>query len=392
MNRENRYLFPLLIFVCALLLLWYRAPTRIEHGYLWAEDAAIFITQAYDAGRHSFFLSYSGYWHFVPRLVAWLQMRTTPLTAAPYFFVWACVLITALTSAYIAYAFRRFSRPVAGLFALAPLLVPQTGECLLNVTNIQWILFPALLVLLWENLFNPPESGYIIRGLAAAAISLTGPFGIIALGPVTIAGAYALRSGRLSRRQFGFFLLYLLGVLGQIYAVKTSAAPPLEFGARPYLLRYSARLLREVFTDLLPLPDSVPTIAGLILAIPLVFVVARSRARGTCLLLASMAGLIWLLGAGRSNPYLDHMMWYGFGARYIYPALMFFFWAALLSFETATSTTSRYVAGGLIVVILLSSAARFQAQEWPRTEITRSSTGYVMKVAPNWTAQIPDRH
>jgi hypothetical protein len=392
MDREKPYLFPLLIFVCAFVLMWYRAPMRIEHGFLWAEDSTIFITEAHKLGMHSFFQAYSGYWHFVPRLVAWLQMKTTPVSAAPYFFMWACALITALSSAYMAYAFRLFSQPVAGLLALAPLLVPQTGETLLNVTNIQWILFPALLVLLWENLFNPPESGYFVRGLAAAAISLTGPFGIIALGPVMVASVYAWRGGRFSGRQTGFFLLYLAGVAGQIYAVKTNASVPLDFGAQPYLLRYGARLVREVFGGLFPSPENVPTVGGLVLLIPLVYVVVRSRALWACLLLGSMAGGIWLLGAARSNPYSDHMVWYGFGGRYIYPALLFFFWATLLAIETTTSKVARNVAGALIVVILLASASQFQATPWPMWEVTRSSTGYVVKTAPNWTAQIPDTH
>jgi hypothetical protein len=281
---------------------------------------------------------------------------------------------------------------VAGLLALGALLIPQTGETLLNVTNIQWILFPALLVLLWENLFNPPESGYFVRGLAAAAISLTGPFGIISLGPVMVASVYAWRSGRFSRRQLGFFLLYLGGVGGQIYAVKTNASVPLDFGAQPYVVRYSARLVREVFGGLFPFPENVPTIAGLVLLIALVFVVLKSRALLACLLLGSMAGAIWLLGAARSNPYSDHMVWYGFGGRYIYPALLFFFWAALLSIETTTSKVARNVAGALVGVILLASATQFQATPWPMWEVTRSSTGYVLKVAPNWTAQIPDTH
>lgn len=392
MTRKENYLFPLLVFVGAFVLMWYRAPLRMEHGFLWAEDAVIFMAQANELGRHSFFQAYAGYWHFVPRLVAWLQVKTTPLSDAPYFFMWTCALITAISSAYMAHAFRVFSRPVAGLLSLAPLLVPQSGEILLNITNLQWILFPVLLVLLWENLFNPPESGYFVRGLAAASLSLTGPFGIISLLPAMLASAYAWRRGPFSRRQIGFFLAYLASVAGQIYAVKTETPRPLDFGAQPYLVRYCIRFVREIFVGFFPSPDSVPTIAGVVLIVALVFVVVRSRVLWACLLLGVMAAVIWLLGAARSNSDFDHMMWWGFGSRYIYPAMLFAFWAALLSIETTTSAVARKVAGGLVIFILLASATRFQAQEWPMWEITHSDAGYALKIAPNWTAQIPDPH
>lgn len=390
MKREKDYVLPLLVFVCAFLLMWYRAPSRIEHGFLWAEDVAIFITQAHQLGRHAFFEVYSGYWHFVPRLVAWLQMKTTPVSAAPYFFLWASALITAFSCTYLAHAFRFFSRPVAGLLALGPLLVPQSGETLLNITNIQWILFPVLLVLLWENLFRPPESGYFVRGLIAVAISLTGPFGVISLVPFILTIVYARRSGRFTWRQTTFILFYLAGVAAQLYAVKTHPSA-LDFGPRPYLLHYSTRLIREMFTGLFPSPDNVPTAVGLVLAIPLLFVAATSRARWVCLLLAMMAGAIWLLGAARSTPYSGFMVWYGFGGRYIYPALLFFFWAALFSIETTTSQISRTVAGALVVFILLASASRFEATDWPVWQITPDGAEYTLKYAPGWTAQIPAR-
>ncbi|MBB5465461.1 hypothetical protein HDG32_001565 [Paraburkholderia sp. CI2] len=289
----------------------------------------------------------------------------------------------------MAHAFRIFSRPIAALLALGPLLVPQTGETLLNVTNIQWILLPALIVLLWENLFNPPTSWYSVRALAAAVIALTGPFGIITFGPTVLACIYARRRGKFSYRQTGFLAVYTAGVAGQVYAVATNASPPLDFGPAPYVWRYGSRMIRELFCSLLPSPDSVPLIAGLILAIVLVFVVARSRAVFACLLLAPMAGIIWLLGAARSNPYSVHMEWYGFGARYIYPALLFFFWAALLSIATSSSKLSRVLAGGFAVVILLASATRFPASEWPMWNITANDKGHTLKVAPNWAVQIP---
>jgi hypothetical protein len=61
MQREKATLFPLLVFLCTLLPMWYRAPERIEHGFLWAEDATIFIAQAHELGIRSFVQGYSGY-------------------------------------------------------------------------------------------------------------------------------------------------------------------------------------------------------------------------------------------------------------------------------------------------------------------------------------------
>jgi hypothetical protein len=96
-----------------------------------------------------------------------------------------------------------------------------------------------------------------------------------------------------------------------------------------------------------------------------------------------------LLGAARSNPTMDHMTWFGGGARYIYPALMLFFWAALLSIATSSLKVSKVLGGAFAVVMLLASASRFPATVFPVTTITQSDTEYVMQVAPNWTAHVP---
>ena len=50
---------------------------------LWAEDGPVFINQAREMGIHSFWTTYSGYFHLYPRLVAWVSsffdIQITPL-------------------------------------------------------------------------------------------------------------------------------------------------------------------------------------------------------------------------------------------------------------------------------------------------------------------------
>ncbi|CAB3670608.1 hypothetical protein R8871_01990 [Paraburkholderia graminis C4D1M] len=196
--------------------------------------------------------------------------------------------------------------------------------------------FSTLLILLWENLFSPPRSGYFVRGLVAAAISLTGPFGIIALVRTLVACVCVWRRGGVFRVANWICARLSCWRRRTNLCDGTNASPTLEFGTPPYMFRCGIRLIREIFVGLLPAPNNVSTVLGLIPAVAFVSVALASSAHGVCLLLAPTAVAIWLLGAARTNPIADHMFWYGTGARYIYAALLFAFSATLLPIETTT--------------------------------------------------------
>lgn len=69
---------------------------------------------------------------------------------------------------------------VAGLCAMAVVLVPDTREVLLNIVNIQWPLAAGLVLLLLSR--DPAGAGQWTHDLlAAVALGLTGPFGVFLL-------------------------------------------------------------------------------------------------------------------------------------------------------------------------------------------------------------------
>ncbi|WP_246530232.1 MULTISPECIES: hypothetical protein [Paraburkholderia] len=98
--------------------------------------------------------NYAGYLHLIPRLIAETQRAIVPFNATPYFFVWCSAALTSGACAYIAFALRQVTPVTAAFMGLAPVLAPQNGEVLLSITYLQWVLLPALLVLLWEAIFE----------------------------------------------------------------------------------------------------------------------------------------------------------------------------------------------------------------------------------------------
>jgi hypothetical protein len=140
MNIINPRVRAALVFLLAVLVLWSRAPDRVAHGFLWAEDGREFIAYAHRLGKHSLLMDYAGYLHVLPRLLAYAQFMLTPIWAAPYVMVAACLVITAGTCAYIAATLRPPLLAIA--MGIAPVLMPQTGEVFLSIANLQWIIFP----------------------------------------------------------------------------------------------------------------------------------------------------------------------------------------------------------------------------------------------------------
>jgi hypothetical protein len=49
-----------IVFLLSIVVLWYRAPDRFTHGFIWAEDAAVFMLDANSSGIHSLFHPYAG--------------------------------------------------------------------------------------------------------------------------------------------------------------------------------------------------------------------------------------------------------------------------------------------------------------------------------------------
>jgi hypothetical protein len=153
--------------VCAVarLLLSGNAFDRV-----WAEDGAVFLSDARALGPGSVIAEYSGYGHLLPRLLALLG-SWFPLDYYPLFTVLASTAVVGLLAWYVFGVARQVTSNSlwAGVAALALVLTPAyRSEALGNLANLQWFLMPAAL---WAIVDRRRGPAAIIVIVAAAATS-----------------------------------------------------------------------------------------------------------------------------------------------------------------------------------------------------------------------------
>ena len=160
------------------LLLW-RAPQTVTAPRFWAEDGAIFFRQARLDGVASLVEPYAGYLHTVPRLVALLWSRDSAVDA-PAVYAGASVAVAAWSAATVGAS----TAPFAWLLGIALLCPPHSGEAFGTLTNVQWLMAPALVLCVATP--APPGRWARLNQLAfCTASALSGPFSIFA-APVAL--------------------------------------------------------------------------------------------------------------------------------------------------------------------------------------------------------------
>lgn len=144
-----------LTFLFVLLVLFIRIGERFLYPGLWAEDGFLFLHDAVMQGPSSFLQSYAGYFHTIPRIIAYLTFLIFPVVSYPYIIMITCTCI-------YAYVISRFagdefsgliSSPLIRFFISVSLcLVPGLYEVLGNLANLHWILFLYLCLVSVRNL------------------------------------------------------------------------------------------------------------------------------------------------------------------------------------------------------------------------------------------------
>jgi hypothetical protein len=154
------------------LTLFLRKPDSLQNPQFFAEDGTVFFIDARQLGLHAVLTQYGGYLHLVPRIVASAAGVFDPLwTPAVYNSAALC-----LDVAVIAMLFSpRVRLPAKPALALAYALVPHTDEVFLSLTNIQWCLALALVLLLLMDDAATTTQRWFDRGVMALC-GLTGPF------------------------------------------------------------------------------------------------------------------------------------------------------------------------------------------------------------------------
>ena len=193
LRRLPKLSLPASLLAVTAILFW-RKPDAFLNPQLWAEDGVIFFQQMYLEGARSLALTYSGYYHLVPRLVAWLA------EAAQYRYVPAIYNLAGLGGTWAVVAMLhspRLGLPAPFLYSLPLVLVPHfTGEVFVNLTNVQWSL--ALLLLL-TVLQDPPEKPRHL-GIDALILVLAGlstPLAVVVV-PILALRVWLERSWRLA--------------------------------------------------------------------------------------------------------------------------------------------------------------------------------------------------
>jgi hypothetical protein len=171
--------------LCVLFvgLLALRAPGALSHPQFWAEDGARWYSDAYNHGFWRPLASpYAGYFQTFPRVFGGLA-TLLPLHLAPALMTWAATAVQLYTAIFMNR--RRFyealgTRWGALLLSVVYVVMPNSGDVLVNVTNTQWHLAVLGVMIL---VARPPSSSSdrLLDAAALAFFALTGPFVIFAL-------------------------------------------------------------------------------------------------------------------------------------------------------------------------------------------------------------------
>ncbi|WP_155763545.1 hypothetical protein [Mycobacterium asiaticum] len=208
-TSKGRYvLVAVLVGACVLML---RGSLRLLHPAFFAEDGAIFLSQAHNRGLGALVQPYAGYLHLIPRLVA-ATLTPLPLALTPVVYTSAALLLhlTMLTPALSA----RLEWVIPGrklralLFVLLCLMLPL-GEVAANITNLIWIGGVCLLLLMLSG--DPQSRGAkIAESVAVTILGFSGLMSIF-IGPWFLWRWWRMRS----RHSLALFVLVMGAALVQ---------------------------------------------------------------------------------------------------------------------------------------------------------------------------------
>jgi hypothetical protein len=157
----------------------FRQAGTPSYDTIWAEDGGVFLQGAVLDPVGSIADRYTGYMHFVPRVVA-LVAATLPLEHAAEVFAVGSAVMVALLGAYVYVASAGILRTRWARLALGALVMLAPGaayETANNATNLRWYL---LFASFWALVFRPPSMGWsVVRGMLLVATALSDPLAVL---------------------------------------------------------------------------------------------------------------------------------------------------------------------------------------------------------------------
>jgi len=390
------------VFLATIAILFYRMPERLLGGYLWAEDTRVFLAGAYARGWSGLFESYAAYMVTVPRIIAIAATKVVGLDLVPYVLPWAAMVISGLAGVYvysvartIAWRPNQTSTGWALAIALAPLLVPNYGEVFLTITNLQWVLCPALIVLVWETFWRPAalqgNRNFVLRCVCIFLITTTGPYGAF-VWPLSVAGFLFHRDGLRDRRRLLIMAIYSAGVAIQVGAVLSAGRPPKPpLNDLPWVHDFLVHVIADMFVpgDLLA-KMSHTWWMGAILLIAVTACILSTNKRYWCLFIGAFGIAIWASAMAWINLPNVSFSWQFAGTRYLYLPAVMLAWSLLMS-AAAGGPRVTVVCISLAVMMLMTAAGRFRGEQFQRWTITESPAGRTLASPPDpsWSVTVP---
>jgi hypothetical protein len=192
------------LLICAVIL-GLRRPDVFQSPQFWAEDGRVFFLDAKTLGVASLLEPSAGYLHAMLRIVAWIASLMDP-ALAPALYIAAAAAGTLYVAARTQSS--RFPFAPSAAYAFAVVLVPDSGEVLLTLTNLQWVLAGGLLLVLIAR--EPERASQRVHDIVAIILlGLTGPF-VVPLLPLFVWRA------RQRRTRFSICLAVLAAVLATL--------------------------------------------------------------------------------------------------------------------------------------------------------------------------------
>lgn len=380
-----------IVFGLALLVLFIRMHGRLTRGYLWAEDAPIFIKEGFELGARAIITPYAGYLHAVPRILVYVYTWWGSVISTPHAFVWLTTSATVVSCLYLwVIAARYLPRAGAYLIGLSPVLVPHNGEAWLNITNLQWVLAPVLLAMIWDCTQRTDANRIFGRCVAVCLLSLTGPFSIL-FSPVALLGIVAQlkRSGR----RIGCLPLLVVVGCGVIQLATLVTSPPnhpAAHAAREYLhFGWGGAFFHYFVLDFVLADRWINGLGkwmfyvsfALVAAVLACVATLPGKWRIACVIALGLAVVFWMLGVVRSDAPELPVRWSGVSARYTFLPLILCMWTFVIAATKNRIALARYGATLLLLLILVNSALRF-AVPWYPYEIVSTQSGVFLVHAP----------
>ena len=242
--RAPRTVVSVLIICVAASVALLRVGSGGLRGVVWAEDGAVFLSDAHARGPWRSILSpYAGYLHVAPRTIVAL-IDYLPIGWQGVAVNVAAAAVQAGIACFAFHVVRANARGVLapGAVALAVVLAPVGVETTVNLANLQWyLLFAGAIAPFWTP---ATRVGEVASVLVVLAVTMSCPFGGIAL--VASAAVWLLSRTRFAgvmtvSAAFGVFVQ----ALGVLQAPSRGASVDHSFSPVGLVHGYTVRVLGD---------------------------------------------------------------------------------------------------------------------------------------------------